>query len=145
MNTSHRSLRIAVSASVLALALVIADSVAIALDGGSGESSLEFLLFLSSIVVMFASAVALGLHWSTGRPAVVRTATCLGLLAAATLLVVAIQVVVEAVQPENPGWAWGEVNLWVLSAAMCALALWSARRTTVHEPLTAGRRQSVDL
>ncbi|MGH3445617.1 MAG: hypothetical protein ACRDPB_09615, partial [Nocardioidaceae bacterium] len=87
MNTA----RIAVIASVLALVLVVADSVAIASSGGSGDSPLDLILFLAGLLALLVSVAALGLHWSTGRGRPVRVLACAGLLSAAILLAAVVQ------------------------------------------------------
>jgi len=109
----------------IAKALVIATA-------GLDQSPLESVLFVAGLLCAVVAAAALGAALTEGRPAAVRLAAAcavvLGLLAVTGLTVVLVSVV----QPDDAGWAKGEINLWVSAAALLAAATvtWSRRRST---------------
>lgn len=130
------SSRIAVLASFAALALWVADSVAIWFASGQ-QSSIDGALFFAGLACQLLAVVAIGLTLGAGRPALHRALAAVGAVAVTVAVAILTNVLVALVQPVDPGWACGEVNLWVLALLAVAAATWVARR---HHPSPA--RQS---
>lgn len=120
--------RIAVIASSATLALWVADALTIWSAGGPGHGPLEGLLFLAGFACHILAWVAIGLAVAAGRPAPVRALAAAGVVVAAVLVAGLVNVLVAVAQPADPGWVWGEVNLWVLALLGVGAALWVARR-----------------
>jgi hypothetical protein len=126
MNTS----RIALTASGAAAILWAAKAVAIDIAGGLGRSPFEGPLFFLGFAAILVAVVSLGLTLSAGRSRLVRGLTGAACILAAVLVSVLAGAVVALVRPAHPGWAWEEVNLWVLALATLAMAGWGLLRTT---------------
>lgn len=114
--------RVALLGATGALVFWAAKAIAIGIAGGLDKSPLEGPLFLAGLLSALVGAAALGAWLLAGRPTWVRALGALGVI---VLLVLSAGVggsVAAALQPAEPGWAWGEVNLWV-SAALLAVAV----------------------
>jgi hypothetical protein len=131
MNSS----RVAVVAAGATVLLWAAKAVAIGTAGGLGRSRLEGPLFLAGFVCMLVSVVATGLALTTGRPVLQRSLSGAGAVVGAVVVTVLTQGIVGLVEPTDPGWAWGEVNLWVLALVATVLATWTGRRAPVSSRL----------
>ena len=127
MNSS----RIALLAAVAAVVSWTLKAVAIGTAGGLDKSPLEGPLFFAGLLSFVVAVVAVGVALTRGRPLWVRAVT--GVVVApvvgigATLVVDAL---VGALRPTDPlrHWVWAEINLWVVAAAVLALALTVRRR-----------------
>lgn len=122
--------RFAQISSVVALVLWLADDIVIARRGQPGDGWLDTVLFLGGGVAMIATVAALGLVHAEGRSRLRRIATAFGAVLAGALLTGVVQLVVVRLQPEDPGWAWGEINLWVLMVVVLVL-VWAAPRERI--------------
>ncbi len=129
METTPRSVRVALVSAGLAVALWAAKAVAISLAGGLGRSRAEGPLFLAGLACFLVAAVSLGLALTRGRPVALRLAA--GVLGPVTgfALAMIIDTALRSVRPSDPSWVWGEVNLWVTAPLGLVLALVLARRT----------------
>jgi peptidoglycan/LPS O-acetylase OafA/YrhL len=120
------SSRVALLAAVAAVALWSAKAMVIGVSGLSRNPAEDALFFLGLAAALVGSA-ALGAAQAGGRSRAARVAAA----AAGVLAVIAVagltQAVVTLVQPADPSWVWGELNLWV-----AALALVTAAAATYH-------------
>ena len=119
--------KLALASAVVAVAAFAAKAAVIASEG-LGESGREDLFFFIGQIAMIVGAASLGVWLTSGRPVGVRV-----LAAVATVLVFAavtgvVVVLVSAVTPDDAGWVWGEINLWVGAAALLAAAIGLQRR-----------------
>lgn len=121
--------RIALASAVVALVAWALKALAIGVAGGLGESAAEAPLFLVGFVAVLTGSAALGAAVAFGRPVWMKVLA--GIAGVATLLLVAGigGSLVTVVQPDDPGWVWGEVNLWVAGIALLAATLWWRRAT----------------
>ena len=118
MNTSRIALYAAVT-SVLAFA---AKALSIGLSNGQ-EVLLTEVFFLVGFVAQLIALTSLVLAFTRGHPRWMRAAAVVAAPLGVVALVAVIQAVVQRVQPEDPSWAWAEVNLWVTSAVVLVLAV----------------------
>ncbi len=133
--------RIALGGSVAATVLWAAKAVAIGLAGGLDKSPAEGPLFLLGLVSALVGSGALGVHL-TSRHA--RAPQVLGAIAAAVALILVALVagsIVTLVQPEDPGWVWGEINLWASALLLLVVVVAIASRSTRSD--TAAARNTV--
>ena len=121
MNTS----RIAVVTALLCIGAWTLKAITVSLAGGPNLSPLEDALFLVGLVASLTAALFLGLALSTGRPVGVRVLAALASIIAGVAFSAAVVALVERIQPADPGWIWGEINLWVFAAVLLAAAVWS--------------------
>ena len=127
MNTS----RTAVVASVATVSAWTAKAIAIGIAGGLGRSPLEGPLFLAGFGCMLVAVSSTGLAATAGRRRSRRALAVVGAVVGAVVVTVVTGAVVAQVEPARPGWAWGEVNLWVLAlAAIAAAAVVDGRHRT---------------
>jgi hypothetical protein len=134
--------RLALITSSLTCVLWTGKAVAIAIAGGLGRSPAEGPLFLLGLVSCVVAAVVTSMAVANRR-----TTTGHVLAAVVGFVVIAIYgaleaAVISAIQPAHPGWAWGELNLWVLMLTLLAVAgvLYARRRgpaQTVATPRVA--------
>jgi hypothetical protein len=89
---------------------------------------LEGPLFFVGLVGFMVAVVSLSLALTVGRGRVVRALAVLGGVVAAVGVSVVTGLLVAAVQPAEPSWVWGEVNLWVGAVVLLAATLGFARR-----------------
>lgn len=117
-------------------ALWAAKSVAIGTAGGLGRSPAEDPLFFLGLGASLVAVTCLILAWTWGWSRRVRLLAALAGLPLVFLLTVAIQAVVRLVEPDEPGWPWAEINLWVVAAVVLGLAVAVRRRTGWDERVT---------
>lgn len=122
------SARIALIAAGLAAVFWAAKVVAITLAGGLGESPAEGPLFLLGLVSILVAGGSLGVALTSGRQRGVRVIGALVVIVGVMLLTGLASLVVSAVQPDEPHWVWGEINLWVGAVVVLAVCLATARR-----------------
>ena len=125
------STRIGTLAGSVTMVAWATKAVTIAAAGGLNKSPLEGPLFLLGLASMLVACAALGVstvarrgHWIRALTGAVTIVTAIG----ASLV---INWAVGRVEPEHPGWAWGEVNLWVLALVVLAVSLLHGRRNRV--------------
>lgn len=131
--------RSALVASLATTALWTAKAVAIGIAGGLGRSPLEGPLFLLGLVACVVAG------WLTGMAVLARRSLAWRVLGGVVAVVVlsvfgAIEAaLVAAVTPVHPGWAWGEINLWILMLTILAVsaALAVRRREPSLTPVAA--------
>ena len=122
--------RAAVLAALAALATTVVwglKALVIGLAGGNDRSPLEGPLFLLGLALAVATAVLLGLAAAGPRRWWWKVAGVVG-AALVALLSASADAVVKAVEPQPHGWAWGEVNLWVLAVALLVATVVVDRR-----------------
>jgi hypothetical protein len=126
--TTSRS-RVALLAALAAVALWSAKAVVIGVSG-LGRNPAEDVLFFLGLAAALVGSAALGAAQAAGRSTATRVAA--GAAGVVALIVVAgiTQAVVGLVQPSDPGWVWGELNLWVAALALLAAAAVTHRRRT---------------
>lgn len=124
--------RVALLGATGAVVFWAAKATAIGVAGGLDKSPLEGPLFVVGLLSALVGAGALGVWLLAGRPAWVRALGALGVI---VLLVLSAGIggsAAAALQPDEPGWAWGEVNLWVSAALLAAAALLQRSRASQH-------------
>ena len=142
MNTSSVTPRIALFSAAAAAALWTAKSVAIALAGGLDRSPAESPLFFLGLIASLVAVSSLLLIWTFGRPWPVRLLAALAGLPALFLLVLALETMIEWVQPAHPGWVWSEISLWVVAAGLLGAAI-VVRRQSGRGAIPAHVHQTV--
>ena len=123
--------RLALLGAAGAVVLWALKATAIGTAGGLDKSPLEGPLFLAGLVSALVGAGALGAWVLAGRPTWMRVAGAVG---AIVLLVLSAGVggaIAAALQPDDPSWVWGEVNLWVSALVLAAAVLVQRSRTRV--------------
>ncbi len=108
-----------------------AKAVAIAIAGGLDKSPVEAPLFLLGLMSALVGAAALGASLTPGKSTWVRVVAAAGGVVALIAVAIAGGAAAQAAQPADPGWAWGEINLWV-SALVLVSAVWLADRRRRH-------------
>ncbi|MDP3967451.1 MAG: hypothetical protein Q8Q02_04170 [Nocardioides sp.] len=129
VDVTTSSSRVALLAAVAAVALWSAKAAVIGVSG-LGRNPAEDALFFLGLAAALVGSAALGAARAAGRSTVTRVAAAAaGVLA---LIVVAglTQAVVALVQPSDPSWAWGELNLWVAALALLTATAVTYRRRT---------------
>jgi hypothetical protein len=124
--------RVALLGAIGAVVFWAAKATAIGIAGGLDKSPLESPLFLAGLISALAGAGALGAWVLAGRATWLRV---LGAVVAIVLVVLSAGVggsVAAALQPEDPGWVWGEVNLWVSAAVLAAAVLFQRSRAPLE-------------
>ena len=123
--------RLALLGAAGAVVLWALKATAIGTAGGLDKSPLEGPLFLAGLVSALVGAGALGAWVLAGRPTWMRVA---GTVGAIILLVLSAGVggaIAAALQPDDPSWVWGEVNLWVSALVLAAAVLVQRSRPRV--------------
>jgi hypothetical protein len=115
------SAQLARLSSLVCLVLWVADDLVIARRGHASDRWVDSVLFLGGGVAVIVALAALGATLWNGRGLGQRIAAAVGAVIAGVVLTMVVQAVVVAVQPSHPGWAWGEINLWVLVTAVILL------------------------
>jgi hypothetical protein len=115
--------RLAMLGATGAVVLWAAKATAIGIAGGLDRSPLEGPLFVAGLLSALVGAGALGVWLLEGRPAWVRGLGAVGAIVALVLSAGIGGSVAAALQPDDPGWVWGEVNLWVSALVLAAAAL----------------------
>ena len=123
MNTT----RIAVIAAATAVAAWACKAVAIGLAGGLDKSSFEQPFFLVGLVAFVVAVSTLAVSAVSRYGWLARVAAVLASVVG-TVLVTALTGMVVDVLTSSDHWAWYELNLWVISSAVLATGVWSARR-----------------
>jgi hypothetical protein len=118
---------IAKYASLLAVGLWSAKSIAIALAGGLGRSPAEDALFFGGLLSCIVAVSALALALTAGKSLLQRLGAVVVGIVAGSALSFAVGAVVELVVPSDH-WVWGELNLWVLAVVVFVLAWLPIRR-----------------
>ncbi len=114
--------RLALITSSLTCVLWTAKAIAIAIAGGLGKSPAEGPLFLLGLVSCVVGGVVTGMAVANRRTTAGRV-----LAGVAGLVVFAVYgalegALVSAIQPADPGWVWGEINLWILMLTIFGVA-----------------------
>jgi hypothetical protein len=123
--------RSALVASVTTVALWTLKACVIAVSG-EGNSIFESILFLLGLLACVVTGVLVGAAAFAHRSIGWRVLGAVLTFVAASVVGTLVQLVVTAVQPEHPGWVYGEINLWVIMLGLLAAALWiKARETAV--------------
>ncbi len=115
--------RLALILSLAATFFWTAKAVAIGIAGGLDRSPLESPLFLLGFVSFLAAGVTTGLALTRDRSRLASVLAAIGCVLAGIMTAGIGGSVAAAIQPANPSWVWGEVNLWVAMLAMVALNL----------------------
>jgi hypothetical protein len=133
MNSS----RIAFAAAIAAAVSWTLKSIAIGTAGGLGKSPFEGPFYFAGLAFFLIGSVALGVAITRRRPLWVRIIA--GGVVVPVLgigLAVVVDALVSSVYPVSPlrHWAWTEVNLWVIAAAVLALSLVVRARQESRSP-----------
>lgn len=123
--------------SAVCLVLWIGDDLVIARRGHPSGGWLDTVLFLGGAIAMIVALAALGASLFAGRDRPRRVAGALGAVLGGVLLTLLVQGLVVTFQPSHPGWAWGEINLWVLMT-VSALIIWT--RPSAHATVVSDSR-----
>jgi hypothetical protein len=123
------SSRVALWAAVAAVVLWVAKAAVIGASGLGGNPAEDWLFFLGLAAALVGSA-ALGAARTAGRSTVTRVVAAAAGVLALILVAGLTQAVVASVQPSDPSWVWGELNLWVAALALLAAAVVTYRRRT---------------
>jgi hypothetical protein len=123
------SSRVALLAGVAAVVLWSAKAVVIAVSG-LGRNPAEDALFFLGLAAALVGSAALGASRAAGRARAARVAA--GAAGVLVIIIVAglTQAVVALVQPSDPSWVWGELNLWVAALTLVAAVALTYRRQT---------------
>ena len=125
--------RAALVAAVATTVLWIAKAIAIGLAGGLGRSLAEGPLFLLGLASCVATVVLIGLALASRRTTGWKVVSVVAAVVAVSVFGVVEGTLVAALRPAHPGWAWGEINLWVLMLALLAVATRLAVRRDADE------------
>jgi len=115
--------RVALLGAAGAVVFWAAKATAIGIAGGLDKSPLESPLFVAGLLSALVGAGALGAWLLAGRPTWVRALGALGVIVLVVLSAGIGGSVAAALQPDDPSWVWGEVNLWVSAAVLAAAVL----------------------
>jgi fucose 4-O-acetylase-like acetyltransferase len=114
--------RLGLYSALGAAAAWAAKALAIGLVGGLERSVVEGPLFLLGLLFALVAAGALGAAVAHTRGTPHRVVAAVLAIVAVTVLAAAMASAFAAVAPSDPGWAWSEVNLWVVAASLVAAA-----------------------
>lgn len=128
------STHVARISATLAVALWAAKAVAIGIAGGLGRSRFENPLFLVGLLAFLVATASLGVAATRGRPLWLRVLAGIAGPVLGFLLAAAIGALVTAVEPARPGWAYEEVNLWVVAPLALGLSWLLSRREARRQP-----------
>lgn len=120
--------RMTLPAAGVALAFTAADNLLMTALGGPSKSVFNSIFFFMGIIAMLTAVVCVGLSKTRGRRTPIRVLVAIGGVLAMLVVTVAVNVAVALGQPTDPGWAWGEVNLWIVVTVVFALSLSESRR-----------------
>jgi hypothetical protein len=121
--------RVAFVGAVCAVVAWAAKATAIGLAGGLDRSPAEGPLFLIGLVSALVGAGALGAGLAFGRSPATRVLAGAATIVALVLTAGVSSFVAALLQPADPSWVWGEVNLWVSALALLtAVLVWRSRR-----------------
>jgi len=123
--------RVALLGATGAVVFWAAKATAIGVAGGLDKSPLEGPLFVAGLLSALVGAAALGAWLLAGRPVWLRTLGALGVMVLVVLSAGVGGAVAAALQPAEPGWVWGEVNLWVSAVVLAVAVLVQRSRTQV--------------
>lgn len=137
MDTS-RIARAAVAAALTSFVALVVKDLVIAAAGGVGRTWWENPPFYIALVLALASLALTGLAAWQGRTWTARVGVVVGMLLSCAAAAAVGLVVVDAVQPPDPGWIWGELSLLMLPLSALALALVLPRWPTAQLPGRAG-------
>jgi hypothetical protein len=115
--------RVALVGGICAVVAWATKAVAIGLAGGLDRSAAEGPLFLIGLVSALVGAGALGAAVTADRSAAVRVVAGAAAIVAVLLVAGVVTLLVTLVQPRDPSWVWGELNLWISALALLAAVL----------------------
>ena len=116
--------RIALTASSVAVVAWALKAIAIAIAGGLDRSPAEGPLFVVGLVAALVGAGAFGVALAEGRSIGIRVLAGAAGVVTMVLLSLGIGALVTAVQPADPSWVFGEVNLWVGALTLLGVVVW---------------------
>ena len=116
--------RIALTASLVAVVAWALKAIAIAMAGGLDRSPAEGPLFVLGLVAALVGAGAFGAALPAGRSVGIRVLAGAAGVVTMVLLSVGVGALVTAVQPADPSWVFGEVNLWVGALTLLGVVVW---------------------
>lgn len=119
--------RVALVAAVGAVLAWAAKAVAIWIAGGLDLSPAEGPLFFLGLLCALTGAVALGLAVSAGRGAPMRVVITFVAVATVVLVAGLFGWFAVLLEPDDPSWVWGEVNLWVSAVVLLSAVLLQRR------------------
>ncbi|QIK67994.1 hypothetical protein G7072_18070 [Nocardioides sp. HDW12B] len=133
------STRVSFIAASAAAALWALKGLAIGSAGGLGESPFEGPFFLTGLASFVIASVALGVAVLPRRAVPVRALAGLGVVVAGFAVAAGIDTLVSSIVPPDADrhWAYTEVNLWVVAAALLAITLRLHRAGSDRVPAAA--------
>lgn len=127
MEPTSKTARAAVLFAALAVAFWAAKTLSIGLSGGSDER-LASALFLAGLACTMVASACVGLALAQGSRRAVRIMAAVLGPVVGMLGSFAVIALLSTVQPADPSWIWGELNLWIVATATLLVALLAARR-----------------
>lgn len=138
-----RIARAALVAALVSFGAFLVKNAVMAAAGGVGLTPWEDPPFYVGFVLALVSLVLTGLAASWRRSWRGRVGVVLGMLLFCGAVAGAGYLAVSAVQPAEPGWMWGELNLLTLPLSALLLALVLPRWPVAQVPGRAGARHGV--
>ncbi|WP_162802913.1 hypothetical protein [Ornithinimicrobium avium] len=135
---STRIRRAAVAAALVSFVFFGVKDLVMAAAGGVGRTWWENPPFYIAFVLALVSLVLTGLVACRGRTWIARLGLVLVMLLFCAAAAGVGVLVVGVVQPADPGWIWGELNLFMLPLSALALALVLPRWPVAQLPGRAG-------
>lgn len=139
--------RLALVTSGLTCVLWTAKAISIAIAGGLGKTPAEGPLFLLGLLACVLAAAVTGMALADRRTTAGQGLAAVGGIAAAVVYGALEGSLISAIQPDHPGWVWGEVNLWILMLTILGVAgtlylrlIQSAASAATPETTNAGHR-----
>ena len=117
-----KSLLLAYTCAVVAAVAFAVKAVVIA-SAGLGENSAEDVFFFLGLVTMIVGAASLGVWLTRGRSTGMRVLGGVAGVVTVAAITGVTALLVSAVEPDDAGWARGELNLWVGAAFLLAAVI----------------------
>jgi hypothetical protein len=121
---------LALASAVVAAAAFAVKAFVIA-SAGLGESGLEDMFFFLGQIAMTVSAASLGVWLTSGRPVGTRVLGAVATVLGLAVVIGVVAVLISAATPDEAGWVWGEINLWVGAAVLLAVVIALQRRSPI--------------
>lgn len=130
MGFAMESQKLALASAVVAAAALAAKAFVIA-SVGLGESGVEDVFFFLGQIAMAVGAASLGVWLTSDRPVGTRVLGAVATVLGLAVVIGVVAVLVSAATPDDSGWVWGEMNLWVGAAVLLAVVIALPRRSAL--------------
>lgn len=133
MRNSNHTAQLALAAAAASAALWAAKAAVAALTGGNSDSPMATVLFLLGMVAHASALILLMVSWLPSRGLASRVLASIAGVLLGGVLTFVVNLLIGAIQPADPHWVWGELNLWVIATVVLVAAVATVSRRS-HMP-----------